>query len=221
MSLAHAWPYGISGDPGIVLFEACLRAWRMDVPTGATVVELGCHESAFAETLKRARPDVTVIGIDARPTALDGPNFAGDIFVIGGAGRMQVWHATGLAKASAHAVVALSSVEHFGLGWYGDPVDPVADIAALGLAAYYLRPQGWLYYDVPWSDSLGYTETNHYRRYTSSTLPHVRACVFDEVARTWVMPGFEADLLDEAPDTHGDNPHPFHYCATLATRRTP
>jgi hypothetical protein len=216
LPLADAWPYGVSGDPGVVLWETCLRTWRMDLPAGATVVELGCHESDFAVLLKRARPDVTVIGIDARETAKDGPTFAGDRLVVGDASEYDTWVSLGCVPS---AVVALSSVEHFGLGWYGDHVEHLADRAALGLARRWLNQDGWLYYDVPWSPERS-VQTAHYRRYTDVGLPH--RWVSDgptddyiEHARTWVVPGHESALLQGRP-TEDCQTQPFYYVAVWA-----
>jgi SAM-dependent methyltransferase len=190
----------------------------MDLPAGATVVELGCHESPFAVLLKRARPDVTVIGIDARETAKDGPDFAGDRLVVGDAACYLTWENARPVQFSGRqfvdAVIGLSSVEHFGLGWYGDPVNNDADDVALTLAGRRLRPDGWLYYDVPWHPDR-YTQTAHYRRYTDPTLPHVRTGQYIEHARTWVIPGHESALLPGRP-TEDCPTQPFYYVAVWA-----
>jgi hypothetical protein len=217
LPLADAWPYGASGDPGIVLWETCLRTWRMDLPAGATVVELGCHESPFAVLLKRARPDVTVIGIDVRETAKDGPDFAGDRLIVGDAADWEAWR---VDYGEPSAIVALSSVEHFGLGWYGDAARAGADVEALQHARDTLaRPGGWLYYDVPWSPDSP-VQTAHYRRYTDVTMPHadVYYCdqpPFKEHARTWVVPGHESALLPGRP-TEDCPTQPFYYVAVWA-----
>ena len=219
MTLLSTWPPH-HGDPGLILFTACLQAWGFDLPPNATVLELGCHESPFASVLKAARPDVTIIGIDARERAMDGPSFAGDRLIMGDASDRRLWAREFYQDGPPQrfdAIVALSSVEHFGLGWYGDPVVLEADMQALEHAQYWLAPGGWLYYDVPWHPDT-YAETAHYRRYTDATLPHVRAGGYVEHARTWVIPEREMVLL-QRPDVHGpDNKHPFFYVAVWASR---
>ena len=51
--------------------------------------------------------------------------------------------------AAFDIVLSFSSVEHDGLGRYGDPIDPTGDIAAVGEFAMLLRPGGTLYLGLP------------------------------------------------------------------------
>ncbi|MBK9519335.1 MAG: DUF268 domain-containing protein [Anaeromyxobacter sp.] len=53
------------------------------------------------------------------------------------------------ADASLESVSSLHAVEHFGLGRYGDPVDPSACFRAMASLARVLRPGGRLYFSVP------------------------------------------------------------------------
>lgn len=60
--------------------------------------------------------------------------------------------ATDLAWVKDNSVESLSSlhaIEHFGLGRYGDPVDPDACFRAMRAIARVLRPGGRLYFSVP------------------------------------------------------------------------
>jgi hypothetical protein len=60
--------------------------------------------------------------------------------------------ATTLSRYADDSVESLSSlhaVEHFGLGRYGDPVDPTACIEAMRTLARIIRPGGRLYFSVP------------------------------------------------------------------------
>jgi SAM-dependent methyltransferase len=60
--------------------------------------------------------------------------------------------ATTLASIPTSSVESLSSlnaVEHFGLGRYGDPVDPNACFKAMAALARVLKPGGRLYFSVP------------------------------------------------------------------------
>jgi len=50
---------------------------------------------------------------------------------------------------SVESLSSLHAVEHFGLGRYGDPVDPDACFRAMNNLARILRPDGHLYFSVP------------------------------------------------------------------------
>jgi SAM-dependent methyltransferase len=54
-----------------------------------------------------------------------------------------------MANNSAESVSALHSIEHFGLGRYGDKVNPSADIQAMQSLMRVLKPGGRLYFSVP------------------------------------------------------------------------
>jgi SAM-dependent methyltransferase len=54
-----------------------------------------------------------------------------------------------IPTGSAESVSSLHAVEHFGLGRYGDPIDPTATFAAMESLARVLKPGGYLYFSVP------------------------------------------------------------------------
>jgi SAM-dependent methyltransferase len=54
-----------------------------------------------------------------------------------------------IPTASVESVSSLHAVEHFGLGRYGDPIDPDATFAAMRALARVLKPGGYLYFAVP------------------------------------------------------------------------
>jgi SAM-dependent methyltransferase len=54
-----------------------------------------------------------------------------------------------LESSSVTSISTLHAVEHFGLGRYGDPIDPVAHFKAMDETARVLAPQGRLYFSVP------------------------------------------------------------------------
>jgi hypothetical protein len=174
--LVDAWRYD-SNDPGIVLFTQALQAWRFDLPEGARVLELGCCESVWANTLLATRPDVQIMGIDVRPC----PGYPGT-FVHGDAATM-----LRLPQPKFDAVVAIGSLEHFGLGYadYGDPVNPKADEVALSDAVEVVTTGGLVYYDVPWTPRTEF-QTDHYRVYSDATLDgRLSPSVCVERARGW------------------------------------
>ncbi len=57
-----------------------------------------------------------------------------------------------IADNSIHSLSALCSIEHFGLGRYGDPIEPDAWEGALKAFQRVLKPNGRLYLSVPVAD---------------------------------------------------------------------
>lgn len=65
--------------------------------------------------------------------------------------------------------LSLSSFDHDGLGRYGDPINPNADVEALGVVAKVLKPSGILFLTVPIGPDL--LVWNLHRRYGNVRLP--------------------------------------------------
>ncbi len=55
----------------------------------------------------------------------------------------------GFADNSVPSLSSLHAIEHFGLGRYGDPLDPQACFTAMGALSRVLAPDGRLYFSVP------------------------------------------------------------------------
>ncbi len=53
------------------------------------------------------------------------------------------------ADGSVDSISSLHAIEHFGLGRYGDPIDPNGHLAAMTALARVLAPGGRLYFSVP------------------------------------------------------------------------
>jgi SAM-dependent methyltransferase len=79
--------------------------------------------------------------VDIRPL---NSNVSGLRFVQANATSMN-----GIPDDSIQSLSSLHAVEHFGLGRYGDPVEPNACFAAMASFARVLRPGGRLYFSVP------------------------------------------------------------------------
>lgn len=155
-----AWAYP-HGDPSLLLFDRAVKAWDLDLPPGARVLELGCCESDFHQWLLKADPSIRLTGVDVN----DCPGYSGT-FVRGPAERCD------FAPSSFEAVIMLGSVEHFGLGYYGDPLNETGDGDTMRCVGTWLVPGGWCYYDVPWTPETHYvTENRHFRVYDDRTLP--------------------------------------------------
>lgn len=187
MSFADDWHY-VDSEPEILLFTHCLKAWRFDIKPGDRVLELGCCETDFARRLKRAVPDLHVTGLDVR----DGGDFTGDVLVVGDAADPETYRDARLA-GPFDWVISLGAIEHFGLGWYGDPKNAGGDKRALRRAVSVLKPGGGLYFDVPWSP-LDHYETAHYRCYSDATVEQrLRPQGVTFRARGWVPAMRERD----------------------------
>ena len=154
MSFRDTWRYD-HGDPSILLFDRAVKAGWIDLPPGARVLELGCAETDFSHWLLKADPTIQLTGVDVNvPQQFEGT------FIRGNASD----HDFGVSTFDA--VILLGSLEHFGLGFYGDGIDGEADMRAIEQAERALVPGGWCYYDVPWTPAEGYTtENRHFRVY--------------------------------------------------------
>ena len=67
----------------------------------------------------------------------------------------------GIADGSIISLSSLCAPEHFGLGRYGDPVDPEACFAAMKSMQRVLAPGGHLYIAVPVGDESGVAFNAH------------------------------------------------------------
>ena len=206
MSLRNAWSYP-HGDPSIALFDRALAAdWPMDLPTGARVLELGCCETDFHAWLLRADPSIRLTGVDVNEC----PGYSG-AFVQGAA------EAQTFAPASFEAVILLGSLEHFGLGFYGDPAQPNADRIVLAQIAAWLVPGGWCYYDVPWTPTPGgfhVTENRHFRVYDDDAVSARLTSTLTPVCR-----GYAHGQTVAPQPTRPDAPaSPFWYMQRLLRR---
>jgi hypothetical protein len=160
LMLMSSWQY-VHADPSIHLFDEAVNRWALWLPLNAVVLELGCCETDFSKWLKFARPDVRLVGVDVNPC--DAQRYD------------KVYHqpaeSLDFPTGSFDAVIALGSLEHFGLGFYGDPINGTADCEVVALAERFLKSGGWLYYDVPWTPTQGYiTDNRHFRVYDDEQL---------------------------------------------------
>jgi SAM-dependent methyltransferase len=144
-TLASSWPQDVGDTCGNV-FGQSLRAVDPSIPLDANVLEIGCAEFDWLTVAKQAWPDMTLTGIDQREPK-PGYDRSGSL-------RMQrdVLDYC-FPRQSFDWIVAISTIEHIGLGHYGDPVDPDGDTKAMQRAWEWLKPGGWMYFDVPFADS--------------------------------------------------------------------
>jgi 2-polyprenyl-3-methyl-5-hydroxy-6-metoxy-1,4-benzoquinol methylase len=107
--------------------------------TQITVLDVGAAESLLAYEL--ASLNYSVTAIDIRPIALSHPNLK---FV-----KTDICKPV-LSPASFDCVVALSTLEHIGLGWYGDEIGEMLDCEAVRQIHSLLKPDGSFILTVPY-----------------------------------------------------------------------
>ncbi len=107
------------------------RRPRRHVDVGSRVDGLVAHIASFRE----------VEVVDIRPTAERVRNVT---FV-----SMDVMAGAGPLAGACDSVSCLHALEHFGLGRYGDPIDPVGHLKGWASLAAMLEPGGRLYFSTP------------------------------------------------------------------------
>jgi hypothetical protein len=66
--------------------------------------------------------------------------------------------------------VLLGALEHFGLGFYGDPIDDDGDTKTMQNIARWLKPGGWVYFDVPCQPTYSVRPNRHFRDYAPASV---------------------------------------------------
>lgn len=133
---------------------------------GARILDVGCAESLLA--LQLASSGFQVTGIDLRKYPLAHRNL--EIVV----GMVEEWSGP---SEPFDAIVCLSSIEHFGLGAYGeDAGDALADQKAMTLLRGWTKPAGVLILTVPFGAA---TDTPTMRVYDTQRL--------EELLKGWAV----------------------------------
>ncbi len=204
------WTYAES-DAGLMLFTAALERFGMDFKPGSRILELGCAETDWLERMARADASFDLVGVDAclqhereRVTVGDACN----------AGLFE--------PASFDWIVMLGALEHFGLGFYGDSKyvfddgECFGDRLAMENVARWLKPGGFVYFDVPCNPVGCITPNRHYRVYSPSEVTN-RLIVpgLTEVARAYSKPEPDAGTWVDEPTTALV---PYWYVAVLAQK---
>ncbi|MGD1156172.1 MAG: methyltransferase domain-containing protein [Terriglobia bacterium] len=118
------------------------KAWVLrhleGLDNGSKILDVGCAESLLSMEL--ASNGFLVIGVDVRHFPLSHPNFhliQGDVTT------------APLEPCFFDAAILLSTIEHIGLGWYGDPKGENQQEAAMAQIYRLLKPGGRLLVTVP------------------------------------------------------------------------
>jgi SAM-dependent methyltransferase len=222
VSFQARWRYP-HGDPSVKLWDYCVQRGWIDLPKGASVLELGCCETDWHKWMRNADPDLDLVGVDVNECGgYSGQFFRADVnalnWNLGLVSVSELGNPDGpyLEDHRFDAVVGLGSIEHFGLGFYGDPLNDTADIEAVCNASDWLKPGGFLYYDVPWSP-VGYrvTDNRHFRVYDDRALQDrltPPGMVVERQAWAAEHPQTPVGLIDERP---AEEAWPFWYCIRI------
>ena len=203
-----SWTYGES-DPALMLFTAAIERFRLTFPPHSQILELGCAESDWLERMRRWDATFELVGVDARAHTL---TEAERIEIIEGDAMQQDL----FAPEFFDRIVMLGALEHFGLGFYGDPVSPDGDTRTMQNVAHWLRPGGLVYFDVPCQPTFSIQENRHFRNYAPTSIRE-RLIVpgLQEVNRAYSLPEPHAGTWCHEPT---EPRVPYWFVAVLAQR---
>ncbi len=172
---------------------------RLRVPLGSKILDFGCNESLLS--IELASMGYNVTGIDLHDYKFKHPNFSfvnGDI-----CGQFE--------PESFDAVIAVSSIEHTGLGAYGEKSFNEGDKIVLNEIYRILKKEGQLLLTVPFGRRY---QGKWYRVYDSEALPYLLSnlhivseeyyCRID--GKFWI-PVRKQDLYDMPSGDEEDNPY--------------
>lgn len=201
------WAYEQS-DSAILLFTAAVERFRMTFRPNSRILELGCAETDWLDRMHRADSTFDLVGVDARPHLRDVVGYG---LQVGSAMDAELFE-----PDSVDWVVLLGALEHFGLGFYGDPVQDDGDTQTMTNVATWLRPGGFVYFDVPAQPTYRITENRHFRMYAPASIQE-RLIVpgLQEVNRAYSLPEPDAGVWCHEPTVERC---PYWYCAVLAQK---
>lgn len=101
--------------------------------------DVGSRLDGFISHLLVFRDEVTLIDIRPLEQTIYGINFI----------EADATNMLGIKDNSIESLSSLSAVEHFGLGRYGDPIDPEGSFKAMKAFQRVIEPNGKLYFAVP------------------------------------------------------------------------
>lgn len=202
-----------SGDPGLCLFTAALKAAPPEVNLTGHVLEIGCAECNWLTLAHEADPTLTLTGIDWRQCERRGATIVqADV-------RM-----ADLPGQHYDAIVAISSLEHIGLGYYNhDPLDDDGDLVTISNCYRWLKPGGLLYFDVPYRPDESYRVIGtKYRQYDDDALSRRLLRPFwgegGEIVSVSYAHGSRPGTLIAKPTTGPLGGRPFYYAAVWARK---
>jgi hypothetical protein len=174
-------------------FKEAYEARAFTFPEHARVLELGCAEANWQKQIREARPDLHLTGIDQR--GVKRPEC--DRLL-----REDILSTRAFQKAEFDAIVAVSVIEWAGIGHYGDPKCESGDSRMMRRAHQWLKPDGFMYFDVPFNEA-GHIIRGHLRAYSDESIR--QRLLQDRWKIRWSQ-HFEGRLTPEAAP-HPDGPY--------------
>jgi len=151
--------YTHGNDSCLSIWADCYESGLIQFPPNARVLEIGCAEADWMTPMLALRPDLDIVGIDWRGCKRPGQVIKGDVLV------------QEFPEASFDCIVGISSLEHIGLGHYeADPKDQLGDILVMNRILRWLKPGGWVYFDVPWNPAGFQVAGTSHRTYDADSL---------------------------------------------------
>lgn len=120
--------------------------------------DIGSRLDGFITHLLGARIHVTMLDIRPLPTKIPGLDFV----------QADATNLDSIPDESLESLSALCSLEHFGLGRYGDPIDPMACFKCFDAIQKKMKPGGLFYLSVPIGKE--HLEFNAHRVFAPSTI---------------------------------------------------
>lgn len=178
-------PFYVTSDFCAGFWAATWNADVVTLPLGAQVLEVGHAEHDWQTPMLALRPDVMIASIDWRPETRPGHRvIRGDVM------------AHDFQPQEFDAIVSISAVEHIGLGGYdSDPLDPDGDTHCLQRCRRWLKPRGWMYFDVPYRPDGPYGVHGNFRAYD------------EEALQARLMTGWHERYRRICGDGEGDGPY--------------
>lgn len=213
------WTYHET-DSAIALFTAAMERFRMTFPPGCRILELGCAETNWLELMAAWDASFQLTGVDARAHVR--PNGSNVPIIVGSAMDVHLFE-----PESFDRIVLLGALEHFGLGFYGDPQDDRGDTQTMENVARWLVPHGLVYFDVPVQPEFMVSENRCFRSYRAGGDGPGKD-VPGTISARCLPPGlFEVNRGYSLPEPHAgtwcseptENRVPYWYCAVLAEKR--
>jgi hypothetical protein len=152
------------------------RAPRRHLDVGSRVDGFVAHVASFRE--------IEVLDIRPQRAAVPGLRFL----------QHDLQQPAGALRAAFDSVSCLHALEHFGLGRYGDPIDPEGWRGGFAHLVELVAPGGWLYFSVPIGPQR--VEFNSHRVFGLATLV--------ELARIHDLEIIGFHWVDDAGDLHSD-----------------
>lgn len=158
--ILHEFSDQAGAASGHYFYQDLWAARKIFAARPATHLDVGSRLDGFVAHLLTFMP-VTVIDIRPLQSTVEGLTFI----------QADATELTGVQDDSVASLSSLHAVEHFGLGRYGDPIEPDACFRAMRALTRVLQPGGRLYFSAP--IGIERVEFNAHRVFAPETIMQV------------------------------------------------